>query len=51
MDNFYNLAKVVIYKYEIEIKICGYINMNRALCGDFVAIELLPENGNNLFTY
>lgn len=39
------IGRVFLAKYNIEIKIFGMKNLNRALNGDRIAIELLPEKG------
>ena len=35
----------MIGKYNLEVRIIGSKNLNRALNGDLVAIEFLPETG------
>ncbi|KAL4471595.1 hypothetical protein ABPG74_008488 [Tetrahymena malaccensis] len=42
--NDINDGTVFIPKYDFEIKIIGQSNLNRALHGDLIAIELLPES-------
>ncbi len=42
------LGTVLLGKYGFDVKINGKENLNRALNGDRVCIELLPESGKHI---
>ena len=47
--SFLHIGKIIISKFNFEIKIKGFNNLNRSLCGDIVAVQILPETGLKFF--
>lgn len=41
--NNHEIGKILLHKYQLQIKIVGKLHQNRALNGDIVAFQILPQ--------